>query len=109
MQKDIIISGNTVTIDTDTSYSGAAELRDAEKLVRKVVGLPVTKQLVYYTDSNKAVPISNYSIKEFFDGWFVIEITLTNGDTHNIHSTYLAEMQKPSFVADMARQAAEIK
>ena len=36
--------------------------------------------------------------------WFLVEVTLENGETRRIHSAFLAEMQKPSFIADMKAQ-----
>ena len=110
MQKSFIVSGNEIAIDSETTYSGEAELSSMERLVRKAVGLPVTKQIVFFTDekTNSAVPVLNYQVKEFFNEWCIIEVTLANGETRSIHSSYLAEMQKPSFVTDMARQEAAL-
>ena len=34
--------------------------------------------------------------------WYTIKVILADGTTAMIHSSYLAEMQSPSFVADMA-------
>lgn len=110
MQKLFQFNESEIAVDTEDIYSGTTELSLLEKQVRKAIGLPVTKQLIYYTDKNSdsVVPILNYRVREFFPEWSIIEVTLTNGEIYVIHSSYLAEMQKPSFVADMARQAEAI-
>ena len=111
MRKEILIRGQVVTLDSESLYSGAAQPAPQEKLVRKAVGLPVTKQLVYYTDKRDAksvVPVTSYRVKECFetsDTWYVLDVVLNSGETVSIHSSYFIEMQRPSFIADMEKQA----
>ena len=99
-------------MDTEVVYSGSDSVSDDEKLVRKAIGLPVTKQLVYYkdkTDEKSVVNINKYQLIEMYDiteKWYTVEITLIDGTVVRIHSGYLIEMQKPSFIADMAAQNA---
>ena len=53
--------------------------------------------------------VVEYQLIEMYnitDRWYTIEITLTSGQKVRIHSGYLAEMQKPSFISDIAAQEA---
>lgn len=100
-----------VVLDSEKVYSGEAKPSDEEKNVRKAIGLPVTKELIYYQnirDASSAVPIKTYRLCEMYqitDRWYTIEISLENGKSVKIHSDYLIQMQKPSFIADMAEEA----
>lgn len=112
MTQEVQLGKDSVVLDTEMTYSGAENPSDEEKLVRKAVGLPVKKQLVYYKDkrsSDSVVSVSSYQLVEMFnitERWYVVEVTLADGAKTRIHSSYLAEMQKPSFIADMAAQMA---
>ena len=104
--------GDSVLIlETNKDYSGAKELSEEEKQVRRALGLPVTKQLVYYRDKRDAksiININSYRIIEMYeitDRWYTMEIKTAEDRTYIINSMYLTEMQKPSFIADMASQA----
>lgn len=106
IKDDIIL--DTVILDSEKLYSGMGKLVEREdKLVRKAIGLPVTKQLVFYTDQRDAksiVNVINYQLVEMYDiseKWYMIDITLSNGQKVRIHSRYFIEMQKPSFITDM--------
>ena len=111
MTQEVRLEKEKVVLDSEKMYSGMENPNAGEKLVRKAIGLPVKKQLVYYkdkADENSVVNVTNYRIEEMYDGsdrWYTIEITTAEGDVKRIHSAYLAEMQKPSFVADMAAQS----
>ena len=102
---------NTVILDTDVVYSGKEKVEGEEKLVRKALGLPVTKQLVYYgnpTNADSVVKVREYRLSEMYDvteNWYTVDVLLEDGSRELIHSLYLAEMQKPSFIEDMAAQA----
>ena len=75
----------------------------AEKEIRKVLGLPLTKPLVYYPDKTKNETVSVVSftiIKEYVSMWS-LKLNLENGDTVRILSRYFAEMQSPTFIRDM--------
>lgn len=110
MTQEVKIKEGVVVLDTESVYSGSDNIDDSEKLVRKAVGLPVTKQLIYYkdkTDAESAVNLKKYQIITMYDiteRWYTIEITLEDDTSVRIHSGYLIEMQKPSFVADMTAQ-----
>lgn len=110
MFQEIHIDKDVVFLDSEEVYSGADNLNENEKLVRKALGLPIKKQLVYYSDKRDAGSV--ISVKEFrvigmFDvteRWYTLECELWDNTKVHIHSSYFAEMQKPSFVADMASQ-----
>lgn len=104
-------NGISVTINTDARYSGASDVDENDRLVRKVLGLPVTKELVYYSYKQSvpsAVPVSSFQVSCILDGWFILDITLSDGEVHSIHSSYLSEMQRPSFISDMKKQEAAL-
>lgn len=108
LRKELVVGSDTVLLSSEHNYTGTVEISDEEKLVRKVIGLPVTKALVYYrdkTDADSMTNISSYQIIEMYDTWYTIEITLEDGTKQRIHSGYLSDMQKPSFIADMATQS----
>ncbi|MBR6951641.1 MAG: hypothetical protein IKH56_07915 [Oscillospiraceae bacterium] len=115
MVQEVILKkeNKTVLLETDKYYSGNENPDDQEKLVRKTLGLPTTKSLVFYSDKTRPssmVQINKYQIVEMFnniDRWYTIEIETIDGQREKIHSMYLAEMQKPSFIADMANQKPE--
>ena len=108
--------GAVVKLYAGCMYAGGplSKSEIEERLVRKALGLPVTKQLVYYPDKKdkaSAVKVTVYQLIEMYaitDRWYTVELILDNGNRVRIHSDYLVEMQKPSFVADMAKQASQI-
>lgn len=108
MIQEVAVGAEIVVLDSEKQYLGCENPEDTEKLVRKAVGLPVKKQLVYYKnkhDSKSIVNVSAYQLIEMYDiseRWYTIEITIESGEKIRIHSGYLIEMQKPSFIADMA-------
>lgn len=112
MTQEVKIKEGIVILNTESVYSGSDFLNEEEKLVRKAIGLPVTKQLVYYknkTDAESVVNVKRYQLIEMFDiteKWYTVEITLEDATLVCIHSWYLIEMQKPSFISDMAAQNA---
>ena len=109
MTREVKVGNETVVLDSEALYSGAADPGDQEKQVRKAIGLPVKKGLVYYKnkrDTESTVPVRTYRLIEMYDSWYTVEITLEDDKVGRIHSSYLIEMQKPSFVADMAAQEA---
>jgi hypothetical protein len=72
--------------------------------IRRLYGLPITKDIVYYPNRHKieTLKVINIVVVEifryYFSTWSEFEITLEDGTTRHIHSDYLAEMQKPNFV-----------
>ncbi len=108
----IPVDGEELEISSDRLFSGRKNKEPdmEDRLVRMAVGLPITKQLVYYKDIRKAdskVDIDTFRLAEMYhviDRWFEMEIVTVDGETKRIHSAFLSEMQKPSFIADMAAQ-----
>ncbi len=111
MIQEVQLDKEIIILDSEKIYSGEDNLSDDEKLVRKAIGLPVKKQLVYYKDKCdvcSVAPIKEYQLVEMFNltnRWYTVEITLEDDTRVRIHSSFLVEMQKPSFVADMTTQA----
>lgn len=106
----VSVDDDTISFDTNTIFKGEEKPVDEEKLMRRVLGLPITKQLVYYSDTNDAKSvkkIKSYRIVKFYeitDRWATVEIELENGDKVLINSMFLMDMQKPSFIDDMKTQ-----
>lgn len=111
MIQEVQVGKDTVSLDSEKTYTGMKNPQDAEKLVRKAIGLPVKKQLIYYKDKSDAestVDVLDYQLVEMFDikeRWYTVEIRLADDSKVRIHSSYFAEMQRPSFIADMAAQS----
>ena len=112
MTQEVQLEKEIVILDSDIIYSGKEEPAEEEKLVRKAVGLPVKKQLIYYTDThdaNSVVNVEKYQLIEMYninDRWYTIEVIFADDTKARIHSRFLAEMQKPSFISDMEAQMA---
>lgn len=110
MAWQVDVGSEQVNLSPEAMYSGEENPGPEERMIRKAVGLPVTKQLVYYKDTlntNSVENVISYKLIDMFqitERWFVVEVTLENGETRRIHSAFLAEMQKPSFIADMKAQ-----
>jgi len=103
-----------VEIDSEKEYSGNRQSADSEeRYIRKLYGLPVTKALVYYSDSkseNSRKNIVSYKILDFFDitdKWSTLLIKTEDGEEVRILSMYLADMQSPTFVDDMKNYSTE--
>lgn len=109
-KQEVKLGSETVILDSEKEYTGMEKPSDEEKQIRRAVSLPVTKQLIYYKDkrdAESAVNVQTYRLAEMYnltERWYIIEVTLEDGTKEKIHSDYLAEMQKPSFIADMAAQ-----
>lgn len=112
MIQEVRVGSDNIILDSEKIYSGCENPNDDEKLIRKAVGLPVKKQLIYYTDkrdSKSVVNIRKYQLVEMYnitERWYTVEITTEADQTVKIHSGYLIEMQKSSFIADMKAQMA---
>ena len=96
-----------VQIDTEVYYSGKDKPEDIHKTVRKILGFPVTKQLVYYIDvkdKSSIRDVTEYRIVKLYEvteRWATVEVVLDNGEKNLINSMFLNEMQKPSFIEEM--------
>lgn len=101
------IDEESISFDTDTVFKGEEKPTDNEKLIRKILGLPITKQLIYYKDIKDAKSVRNIKryrivkLYEITDRWATIEIELDDGEKVLINSMFLIDMQKPSFIDDM--------
>lgn len=102
------ITVNGVQINSDTWYSAYETGKNSsDKDIRKLLGLPVTKSLVYYKNANDPETLINvlrYRIIEFYEitePWAKLEIETDENKIVRIHSDYFAEMQKPSFIKDI--------
>ena len=110
MTLEIKLPKETVVLDSEKNYSGGQDINDGEKSIRRALGLPIKKALVFYTDKRNAdsvVPVETYRLVEMYtitDPWFTVEVKLKDGSLERIHSLHFIEMQKPSFVADMLAQ-----
>ncbi len=108
MIQEIKLEENIIVLDSDKLYSGSDNPSDEEKLIRKAIGLPIKKQLIYYKDKkdrDTAINIIKYQITEMYDiseKWYTVELTLSDDTKVKTHSGYLIEMQKPNFTVDMA-------
>ena len=63
-------------------------------------------------DASSAVIVKEYQLVEMYDitdRWYTIKLFLENGETVLIHSMYLQEMQKTTFVSDMEKQSKIVK
>ena len=70
---------------------------ELEKTIRKQLGLPVTKQLVYYDLDKNKYNIISYAVCESHESYDTLEIRLENNKKVKIHEAYLREMQRPDF------------
>lgn len=85
------------------------------KELRKELGLPVTKDIVYWCKDTyctwKKLGVVDYEIVDTYEpsGSKSIVITLENGEEVRILSDYLADMQKTSFLNDIGEKAEKPK
>ena len=90
-------------------HTGSAALDDFEKEVRRELKLPVTKQLVYYSNTRDIASkknVKSYQIIEEYNittPWYTIEIELEDESKVKIHSMFLKEMQSSTFISDMSK------
>ena len=75
-----------------------------------MMNLPVTKTLVYYTDTmdeKSKVVVESMTIDKILtrdDGsnWFVVDIGY-EGNNAKLHSAYFSDMQSPTFIDDIKK------
>jgi hypothetical protein len=75
------------------------------KELRKELGLPVTKQLVYWRKENLdwlSYPVSNYVVCDTYmpSNTHSLLITLESGEEIRILADFFADMQKTTFISD---------
>jgi len=73
---------------------------------RKKYGLPLTRPILYFPDRRRNITVEVVGLAEeykFNSGSCILEALLEDGDSVNIHSDYLKEMQSISFVADLQK------
>lgn len=113
MKLAVSLKKGSVILDTDQACSGRENPPEEERNVRKALGLPAKKQLVFYKDQRKedsVIPVAGFRIAQIHaaeDLWCTVIVILEDGSCARIHSAYLAEMQKTTFVEDMEARMAE--
>ena len=101
-----------IKIEVGTEDAGSAEALTEEELdVRRFMGLPTTKDLVYYPSSreDKKIPVDKFVVDQVFtitDPWFNLVLYMAE-NTVKIHHKYFVEMQSPTFISDMNKTTAE--
>ena len=114
MKQTLKIKGKPFELDSERTYFFTESPDDDEKLLRSALGLPITKEIVYYKDKTKidsavgVVSVRPAEMYDITDRWYTLEITLNDGAILFIHSAYLVEMQKSDFV-DSANGEADQK
>ncbi len=99
-----------VEIEVGMEFPGAAAaLTETELDVRRFLGLPTTKDLVYYPSSreDKKILVDKFMVDQIFtitDPWFKL-ILYMGDDNVNIHHRYFVEMQSPTFISDMNKES----
>ena len=110
MTKEVELKDKTILLDTEAEYTGSIPETDEEKDIRRALGLPIKKCLVYYknfSDEHSKTMIKMYQVSEMYDityPWYTLRITLQDDTKVNIHSDFLKEMQKPGFVSEIKAQ-----
>ena len=95
-----------VEINVGMECPGSASgLTENELDVRRFLGLPTTKDLVYYPSSreDKKIPVDKFEVDQIFtitEPWFGLTLYMEDA-TVKIHHRYFAEMQSPTFISDM--------
>lgn len=116
------MSMNLFDLDKKFKFTGSAlpkavkglpadelEYINEQKEVRRQLGLPVTKELVYYyhpyNKNSQAYSVTSYDARRYIDNfgnecsWNILEIQVMGDDEPKIiHGDFFAEMQKPNFV-----------
>lgn len=74
--------------------------------LRRKLGLPLTKDLVYYkqaTDKSwQVLDVIGISISQEYSAGFSLCLTLFDNEKVNIHSDFFVQMQKKNFVTDIS-------
>lgn len=82
------------------------------KELRKKLGLPITKDIVYWRKDNKKwveYKVVNYKIVDVYEpsGTCSIVVSLDSGEEVRILQDYLSDMQKSTFISDVDGEAAQ--
>lgn len=78
------------------------------KELRKEIGLPVTKQLVYWRKDNavwNSYVVTNYEVVDTYEPSksHSLKVLLANGEEVRILADYFSDMQKTTFVSDIEK------
>ena len=101
-----VIEEKDVPVDVGTTGQGSAEaLSEADTNLRRLLGLPITKDLVYYSSVREECKksVDKFVIDQIFtitEPWFILTLFMGE-ETVRIHHRYFSEMQSPTFVSDM--------
>ncbi|MFC4652476.1 PolC-type DNA polymerase III [Lactococcus nasutitermitis] len=76
--------------------------------IRRKIGLPITKDLVYYhKDNNKnweRFDVTGLQVQQEYSVGYSLTLTLYNNEKVRIHSDFFAQMQKVNFVTEMMKE-----
>ncbi len=94
-----------IICSTDEPYADAVAIlirKEDEKKLRKELGLPTRKQLVFYKSRYSKSPqlVKNFRIQSDHGCYRTVEVVLDNGEVVNVHEAYLRQMQSSSFTED---------
>lgn len=95
-------------IQEQLSLSPADWDEDTTSAVKRLLGLPTTKPLVYFrriVGGWQQYPVVNWEIIQEYSDSCSLKIHVEELGDINIHHVFLSEMQKPSFERDMEEQA----
>lgn len=118
-EKLVALFTKTAEIDetTDTvvqeqlPFLSAEWSEETSNAVKRLLGLPVTKQLVYFRKINgswEQYPVESWEIVQEYSDSCTLEIYVEEFGKINIHHAFLSEMQRPSFERDMEEQASMV-
>ena len=114
-KKYVVLFTKTAEIDesTDTVVEEHLPLspgcwdEETTNAVKRLLGLPITKDLVYFQKTNGSwmqYPVISWEIVKEYSEWCTLKIHVEELGDINIHNAFLSEMQKPSFERDMEEQ-----
>ncbi|CAM3036033.1 3'-5' exonuclease [Lactococcus hircilactis] len=106
-------------VSTDKNYSEQLSLFTAyqdegiDDGLRRKLGLPMTKTLMYFHLTKEKVwerfEITQISITQIYSSGYSLCITLFNQEKINIHSDFLVQMQKKNFISEMQKEESKEK
>ena len=110
LDKPVTLGVTEITVTEGDIYIFDSKEDNKTKDVRRMMNLPVTKTLVYYTDTmdeKSTVVVESMTIDKILtrdDGsnWFVVDIGY-EGKNAKLHSAYFSDMQSPTFIDDIKK------
>lgn len=90
----------TLEIEIYSGLTFSGEALEEEKELRRFLGLPLTKKLVYKKRAKypnwETFNVEKVVIEELYSDWFTLNV-----DGVKIHSAFFSHMQKSNFEKDM--------